>query len=606
MKRLLLAAIGTMAILAGLTACHQDNPDGLCILSSFSIQNVSGNYEPIKGTIDQNAQTISVTIPSEQASDEFLLAFTASEYDEVSVGGYAIYSGNVTIKPYDGMKFDLKDNISGLSNSYTLVVKYNDGNAVLKAVSFKKSENAALESDVAPDEIAPEMIVRVPGAAFRTELSMTVEAGSGDVIKVNNQEVASGSSIKVDTSFPIDITVSDPVANASSKYVVKVGKILDVVVTKLGSFKEGTMATSDLDVVINPADGLPYFAYVRKAGEDKYNGMSVVKWDGQAFSNVGASGFSNSASRAASKPRIAFAEDGTLFAYYVGGGVASRPTVMKYSGEWTFVGQEGNTSVNVNTSYVYPFFVLPGTSKPAFFYNGNTKNTPSYRTMNLNSFNGESWSESVVTGTVPAYGSGSTASSGMYYTSDMVAVGSKRYIGSAFNEFGYYVHEVGADGSISTIVDNYVPSGEKCGLPGNVSIAADKDGNLYFFGAVWTGAIMQIYKVDMAAKTLNAYASGIPVAISSSGGVSTKAEFGIYPDTNLIIAVYDDADSIPQFIYLNESVQWNKFEVADAVAAKTDYKIVFDGKGKGYISYISKDGSIELYGVGLEADILPE
>ena len=603
MKRIISTAISMMAILAVFTACNHENPDGVCEITSFSLQN-STTGDKIPGTIDQTGKTISVVVPAADIEKEFIVNFTTSEYDEVSVSGYALHSGMASIWPTDGMKIDVKDNVSGLSTSYTLIVKQNDGAAQLTAVSFKKAENSDLTEDVAPAEITPEMIVRVPGAAFQKELNMTVAAGEGDIIKVNGQEVASGSSTKVDTSFPIDITVSDEVAGASSQYVVKVGKILEVVVTKLGTYTEGTIATSDLDVAISPADGLPYFGFVRKAGEDKYNGMSVVKWDGNAFSNVGASGFSNSASRAASKPHIAFAEDGTLFAYYVGGGVASRPTVMKYSGEWAFVGQEGNTSVNVNTSYAFPFFVLPGSTKPAFFYNGNTKNTPSYRTMNFNVFNGDSWSESVVTGTVPAYGSGSTASSGMYYTSDIVAAGEKRYIGSSFNEFGYYIHEVGADGSLTSIVDNYIPAGEKCGLPGNVSIAADGEGNLYFLGAVWTGAIMQIYKVDIAGKTMNAYGTGIPVSISSSGGVNTKVEFGINPVSGLFVAAYDGTEG-PAFIFINESLQWNKFEVSGAEAAKTDYKILFDKEGNGYIAYISANG-IELYGIGFEADIIPE
>lgn len=603
MKRIILAAIGAMAILAGFTSCIKDNPDGLCEITSFALQNPNTG-EIIQGTIDQTGKTISLVVPAADAGKQFLVNFNATEYDEVSVGGIAIYSGMATISATDGMKIDVKDDVSAMTNSYTLVVKQNDGTAELVAVAFKKADNSALTEDVIPAEIAPEMVVRVPGEAFQKELTMTVEAGAGDKIKVNGADVENGAGVKVDTSFPVDITVSDEVAGISNQYVVKVGKILEVIVTKLGTYTEGTIATSDLDVAINPADGLPYFGFVRKVGEDKYNGMSVVKWDGNAFSNVGASGFSNSASRAASKPHIAFAEDGTLFAYYVGGAVANRPTVMKYSGEWAYVGQEGNTSVNVNTSYAYPFFVLPGSTKPAFFYNGNTKNTPSYRTMNFNVFNGDSWSESVVTGTVPAYGSGSTANSGMYYTSDIVAAGEKRYIGSSFNEFGYYIHEVGADGSLTSIVDNYIPAGEKCGLPGNVSIAADGEGNLYFLGAVWSGAIMQLYKVDIAGKTMNAYGTGIPVSISSSGGVSTKVEFGINPVSGLFVAAYDDTEG-PAFIFINESLQWNKFEVSDAAAAKTDYKILFNKEGNGYIAYISANG-IELYGIGLEADIIPE
>ena len=590
-----------MTVLVAFTACEpKETPDGRCELTSFSLlqkTNSSLSYD-INGVIDATARTISLTIPTSAGATSFIPTFVATDYDVVTIGSTELVSGSTSVAISNGTKVYLTDEVSGLTADYTIVVTDNDEKAELTSVSFNKADNDLLSEDVAPEAIAADMLVRVPGAAFKQELVLTVAGGFNDVVTVNNAK-AEGP-VKVDTSFPIDITVTDAVAGATTNYVLKVGKILEVIVTKLGTYTEGTLG-SDVDLAVSPVDNLPYFGYVRKVEGDKNNFMSVAKWDGASFSLVGKSGFNGDA-KAASKPQIAFAADGTLYAKYIGGEVASKPTIRKFVSEWEVAGEAGFSAVNNNTSYTFPFFVNPANSQPAYFFNGNTKNTPSYRTMNFAGFNGTAWSENVVTGTVPAYGSGSTASSGMYYGSSVAIVDGKAYLGSSFNEFGYYIHEVNADGTLSTIVDNFIPAGEKCGLPGTFALKADANGTLYFMGAVWNAGIMQIWKV--ADGTFTAYGEGMPVTISSSGSVSNKSTFGIGV-SNLFVSIVEDGDKIPVFQYLNEQYKWVKFEMDAPEATKSAFSMAADKDGNLYAAYISANG-IELYRIGLEADIIPE
>lgn len=601
MKRIISSVLCALTVMVAFTACEpKETPDGRCKLTAFSLLQKQNNNLPydINGTIDATAKTIALTIPTSVGAGSFVPTFTATDYDVVKIGGTELISGSTSAAISDGTKVSLTDEVSGLTNDYTIVITDNDEKAELTAVSFKLADNELLKEDVAPEAISENMLVRVPGAAFQKELMLTVAGGFNDEVSVNNEKVSGA--VKVDTSFPIDITVTDAVAGATASYVLKVGKILEIVVTKLGTYTEGTLG-SDVDLAVSPADNLPYFGYVRKVEGDKNNFMSVAKWDGAAFSLVGKSGFNGDA-KAASKPQIAFAADGTLYAKYIGGEVANRPTIRKYVSEWEIVGGEGFTSVNNNTSYTFPFFVNPANSQPALYYNGNTKSTPSYRTMNFAGFNGDSWAENVVTGTVPAYGSGSTASSGMYYGSSVAVVGGKAYLGSSFNEFGYYVHEVNADGTLNTIVDNFIPEGEKCGLPGTFALKADSKGILYFWGAVWQAGIMQLWKV--ADGSFTAYGDGVPVTISSSGSVSNKSAFGIGV-SDLFVSIVENGDKIPVFKYLNDQYQWVDFTMDAPVAAKSACSMAADKDGNLFVAYISADG-IELYRIGLEADIIPE
>lgn len=606
MKKWISIAACMLAAVSALLSCQpKETPDGKCELTAFALKSGLNSALPsdINGTIDASAKTITLVIPTSVTETRFIPTFTATEYDVVKVGGTVVTSGETTVSILDGTKVSLSDEVSAMSAEYTIVVQANDGVAELLSVSFKAADNTLLDADVIPEAIAPEMVVRVPGAAFRKELVVSVTAGQNDVVKVNNTAVESGTTLKVDTSFPIDINVTDAVAGATANYVLKVGKVLEYVITKLGTYTEGTI--NDFTMTLNPTDNLPYFAYTRKVGEEKNNNVSIAKWNGSGFALVGPTGAADVSARAASKPKVAFAKDGGLYVFYLGGEVASRPTVKKLDSDWVLVGAAGFTPANNNTSYIYPFFVHPANSKPFYFWNGNTKNVDSYRTMNVSTFSGDSWTSNVVS-TVPAYGSGSTASSGMYYTSSAVVTDSKVYIGSSLNEFGYFVHEVNGDGSVNPIVYDFLPDGAPHGLPGSLQLKAGADGALFLMAAVRVGdGTMQIFSVDQGNKTLKAYGAGFPITVSSSGSITEDFGFAVNPVNGLVVAVHDGESSVPVFTYLDDSLQWSTFAVDSPAAASSVYYADFDKDGNGYISYQSSAG-IELYKVALEADILPE
>ena len=604
MKKIVSTAACILAAVSFLVSCQpKETPDGKCEITAFSLPASlnSALSADVNGTIDASAKTITLVLPASVTSRTFVPTFTASEYDVVKIAGATITSGETSATIADGTKISVSDDISVLTAEYTIAIKENDEAAALTAISFKAADNSLLSEDVAPDAIEPQMLVRVPAAAFRQELTLTVAAGENDAIKVNNTSVESGSSIKVDTSFPVDITVTDEVAGKTAQYVLKVGKILEYVVTKLCSYTDGSL--SDYSIVLNPNDNLPYIAYTRKIGDEKYNNISVAKWNGSTFGILGTGGFADASARSASKPRIAFAPDGTIYAGYLGGEVASKPTIKKFDSDWTLFGTAGATEHNNNSSYDYPLFVHPANSKVSFYWRGNTKKVDTYRTMNFTQFNGTEWVSNIVSGTVPAY---AADGSGMYYTSSLVQLGDKLYMASAFNQYGYYIQEVGGDGTLTTIVENYKPSESPHGLPANLKLITDGSA-LYLVAVDRASAAVFVYTVDIAGKTLKALGSGIPVTISSNGGVSEEVAADISPVDGLIVSIYETASGIPVFAYMNADTgyQWQKFAVEGAPESKGALSVVFDKDGKGYITYQSAE-AIEVFSVGLEADIIPE
>ena len=604
MKRFISIALCAALLGVSLASCKKDPvPDGAVGLQSFSLTKALNSTLPedVVGKIDASANTVSAVMKKSVTTTSFIPTFSATEYDEVSIGGMLLESGVSQCTIADGTKITVKDPVSNLTATYTIVLTPNDEKAELVSVKFTKADNSDLTEDVAPEAIASEMLVRVPAAAFQKTLKITCTAGENDEIKINGASCADGTA-SVDTSFPIDIVVTDAVAGTSTTYVLKVGKILSIVVKHLATYTEGTLG-STFDMEMN--GDVPYIAYVRKADGDSYNRAAVVKWNGTGFETVGGTGFSAD-TKAASQISMTFDGSGTPYVKYAGGEASSRNTVQKLNGStWEIVGKASFNSGNINTSYPMPIVFQEGATQPTIFFNGNAKAvTAYYRTMGMVVFNGTEWVESAVSG-VPAYGT-KTTSGGMYYGSVVTKYGSKVYMLSAYNQYGFYVHELTGGNTLTPIVEDYIPSGETYGLPGNFCIACDSKGTPYIFEALAKGTKMQIYKVDASGKTVSEYGPGLAITVSSLGSVTEDAAFGINPVSDMFVAVIDDPDAkVPVFKYLDENLQWQDFTVDFAKEPKSSYIIRYDSKGTGYVAFTTADG-LEFFSIDYEDDIIPE
>ena len=603
MKRILAFISLALIAVAGAVSCNNDpKADGLVQIKSFSLQSSLNSTltSDVTGAIDETAKTIALAIP-EGAGSSFIPTFTTTDDDVVTSGSTVVTSGVTSISITDGAKLSVTDEVSGLSTSYSLSVKENDGAAELKSVAFLKEDNSALTEDAAPEAIAAEMIVRVPSAAFKQELTLTVEAGLNDVVKVNGAEVTDGK-VKVDTSFPIDITVTDEVAKTSTSYVLKVGKILEYVISKVGTISDGTRIYPTFDIQINPKDGTPWIAYYKEI-EGSVSRVAVVRLDGTSFPYIGESCLSPE-TRDAKNPVLAFAGDGTAFLKYTGGEVANRNTVKKFTTTWETCGKESLNNSNVNTSYASPLYIQSN-GQPAFFFSANSGDYK--RSIVSECFNGTDWVEKPAfgNGIAPKYGEPS-GKAGNFYGSANTTHKGKTYMLSSFNEWGYFIHEVGDDCSLQTVVYDYKPGTSDYGVFVNMTISSDGE-NLFAFVSDKSNTKMQVYKVDFEGKTLTEYGEGLTVTISTNGTPKESAAFAASP-SGLLVSAIEDSDNNTYFKYLNSNLQWENFTMSEApvkISSTGDYHIVFNSEGTGYIAYTS-DKVIEVYKVALEADVLPE
>lgn len=484
--------------------------------------------------------------------------------------------------------------------------------AELKSFALLKADNAALPADVVA-EISANMVIRVPGSEAGKKFTATVTAGENDEVKVNGVAPDANGKVEVNSAAPIDIIVTNTKSELTATYEVKIGKILATIVTHAGSYTEAeTSWRSDICLAINPKDNTPYMAYARKKTSedpaDKSNRIAVVKWDGSAFVPVGAPGITDGTSRQAILCDLAFSGE-TPYVLFYGEKTANIPGALKFDGSaWTSVGTQ-EFGERITATYGLPkLYFIDG--KPGFVTTHNVSKTDPYRNAVRYNFNGTSWDQTPFIPGLPKYGE-KGGNDGVFYSA-RVATDSKGtvYAVTSNNLYGYYVFNV--SNSWETLVDNYIPDGETYGVPSSLAIKVGPDDAVYVLGAISSKAQYQIYRYNKDAATkLETFAGPVQVTPGSSGAVKETMCFGINPTTGEIVGAYIKESKL-YFAVIDENRQWTEFKEVEGVktpSAGDSIALAFAPDGTGYIAIVAEVesvSSIELFKIGLEADVLPE
>ena len=497
----------------------------------------------------------------------------------------------------------------------------------LTSLALLASDNSDLTEDIVISDItssAP-MIVRIEGGGKGKTLVATVTAGENDVITDGAGSVITNGKISFDASYALDIIVRNTESKLSTAYELKVGKILKTVVTRLASYYEANAETgmiSNYAMAINPADGLPYIAYMRKTTVDgvmeSNSLLSVVKWNptSSKLELVGDPGFPANAAATVKAPLfIGFDKNNTPEVVYGGGDVANLVSAKKFaSGSWQDLGTPGFGEKYASGLITTEMYKNPVSGEFGFFLRNDIKND-TYRRCHANmEFDGTSWvtKHSVLPGL-------QDGTNNAFYCANGVNTASAAYVITSCNGLGYSIYKNTDGNNWSVVVDNFLPENTPSGVPYPM-LRADKDGNLYAFVPMYTTSKMQMYKVDEANSTLIPYGNAFSAVFSSNGGNNEMPNMAINPVTSEIIAVKRDATlNRMQWTVLDpETKQWAAFntipeEGVDTKVAETATQLVYNASGVAYLAYYLQTPvsgktitSIELCKIGIEDDILPE
>lgn len=538
--------------------------------------------------------------------------------------------------------------------------------AVLTSVKVLAADNEGIiTEDIVVDEISETMIVRIPGGGVGKTITVTVTVGENDVVKINDEEISEDGKASFDATYPADIVVTNSKSGNKISFVLKVGKVLEIVGQpvalwhgEMERFWGGPLLT------VSSKDDMPYIAYTRKIisriysettgeGEEAVTKIKAdmesnpraraIKWNGSAFVEVGETPFSDHGQFANATTIIeAFdaAPNGDIYVLLRAEKNSSRLTVMKFDGSaWSYVGGNGpdpgptdgsdKTTDNeheINSTNVtspareIDFFFAGG--KPGFVTKGNAKSVDKSE-ADLFEFDGSAWNKTIGLQGVPTYAE--TSNKAAFWGARSVSVGDVVYLLAQSNERGYYLLKK-ENGVWTKVVDNFIPEGATCGLNGSMEIAANAEGQVFIFVANWQGGVMQIYRLNSTNNTFEAYASALPTPITEKGAVQLEMRFGINPVSGQFIAVRAGSvkeedgtvnadDKNLYFAMVDENRQWTEWVKIDSAPVSGDLSsMAFTSDGTAWVAYetgftldgFEAAGQLQLVRVGLEADILPE
>lgn len=476
--------------------------------------------------------------------------------------------------------------------------------AELTSVSVLAEDNAELISEDIEIPVESSMAVRLSGGGRDKELVLTLVAGKDDAIFIDEEKVIGGKA-KIDASFPVDIIVRDTVGNITTAYELKVKNTVGMTIDLVNQYVEENCAAGMEDRLGMAAapNGDVYITYMSTAtvdGVKQKQNLSVIKWDGTAVSQVGKAGFVDVSSNPVSYPiSVKVNSKGNPVVMYSGGLVKGLISVMEFNGgNWNFIGTDKGVSQKFSVAYGTPqFYFNPKTGNPGFFYMCSTSKTdPNYRNYTEASYNGSDWSLDFGSlGDFPKYSDGS-----IFYMAAACNTKDVAWIVTSCNQKGYYVYKK-TDSSWECVVNNFVPEGEPYGVPSNLSIKADADGNVYVFAAHSSAAKMQLYKVNEAGKSLDIYGNAFVCTPGSSGAIKDQASFDISEKGQFVAVVAD------KFYVLNADKQWefaNNLYMPGTLGKYSSYFMEFTGAESGVFTTTLDDAegntSICIYKFGPE------
>lgn len=497
----------------------------------------------------------------------------------------------------------------------------------LTSLALLASDNSDLTEDIVISDItssAP-MIVRIEGGGNGKTLVATVTAGENDVITDGAGSVITNGKITFDASYALDIIVRNTESKLSTAYELKVGKILKTVVTKIASYAEKNAEygmAQYFRMAINPADGLPYIAYLRKTTVDgvqeKMNLASVVKLNPTTnkLEFVGDPGFPSDATKEVSSPIfIGFDKNNTPEVLYYAGEVEKTLSAKKYiGGSWQNLGTPGFGEVVTDSFGISDLYKNPVSGELGVFLTNNIKSDANYRCHVNFEYDGSEWvmKHDILPGLPKLSGTTTNA----FFCAGAVNTTSAAYVITNINGGGYSVFKNTDGNNWKVVVDNFIPDGEEKGLA-SPTIRLDKDGNLYAAVSINSTGTVQAYKVDEANGTF------IPYGNTFEAANTDNPVMAINPVTNEFFAAKVDKESskIKWTVLDPETKQWSSFNtIPDGIGTvpyprtKPMCQVVFNASGVGYLAYylqtkVEGEGTattIELCKIATEDDILPE
>ncbi|MBO5601457.1 MAG: hypothetical protein J5957_02465 [Prevotella sp.] len=483
--------------------------------------------------------------------------------------------------------------------------------ARLLSFGFYKADNSGLTADYVAEipafvagTTSYEVNIAMPADVDKSALIARFTVNSGNSVSVDGVPQTSQFT-ENDFEDPIDYLVRNSSRNQNIRYTINVVELKEKSWTEVATLDAAALSGveghtgvySGAVMVVNPKDNIPYVAYGARGVDNK---LSVAKFEDGAWKQVGSALFSPVIN--SSHFDFDIAPDGTPYVAFgdkEATSLANSLSVMKFDGSaWSNVGDQG--FFKVQAQYVGLAALDNGL---AVGLQNNSKNGEiPQRAMGIATWNGSAWT----TGESALLSSGQ----GMYITkmgdngkiATLISInrGKVNDVNYGHNIFKY------ENGNWESLLTNFVEpnASQTYASPNQMGTKVASDGTIY----AWTADDAQtsgVYQVRLKKYNANTKAwetiggNSLPLGLES--GLESHVIVDIAIDSEGIVFVaFNNYKDQKKLYVMNLDPNTNQWTTAKQLATDADdINIDFAADGTGYITYTDGSNKIHMFKYGI-------
>ncbi len=496
---------------------------------------------------------------------------------------------------------------------FTFTVSAVAEDARLLSFGFYKADNSGLTADYVAEipafvagTTSYEVNIAMPADVDKSALIARFTVNSGNSVSVDGVPQTSRFT-ENDFEDPIDYLVRNSNRTQNIRYTITVVELKEkswtevatLDATALSGNEAFTGVYSGAVMVVNPKDNVPYVAYGARGVDNK---MSVAKYEGGAWQQVGSALFSPVIN--GSHYDFDIAPDGIPYVAFGDQDATSLKgalTVMKYDGStWSNVGDQGFFKVQAQ----YPGFAALNNGLAANLVNNSASGSIARRTMGIATWDGSAWTtgESALLASGQGVYMTKMGDNGKIAISISINRGAVDGVNYGHNIFKY------ENGTWESLLTNFLEPGatQTSIAQGSFGTKIAPDGTIY----AWTGDdapnTTKIYQVRL--KKYNASTKAwetvggntLPLGIDEGFESHINVDLAFDSDGTPFVAFKHYKDQQKLYV-MNLDPKTNQWTTPQLLATETDdVNIDFAADGTGYITYTDDSNKIHLFKYGYD------
>lgn len=477
--------------------------------------------------------------------------------------------------------------------------------ARLLSFGFYMEDNANLTSDYVAEIPAfvsgtntYEINIALPANVDKSKLIARFSVNSGNTVSVDGTAQTSQVT-QNDFEDPVDYTVSNSNKTQNIRYTINVVELKSKGWTEVATLDAAALSGvegftgvySDAKMVVSPKDKAPYVAYGARGVDSK---MSVAKFEDGAWKQVGSALFSPIIN--GSHFDFDIANDGTPYVAFgdkEAASLASSLSVMKFDGSaWTNVGDQG--FFKAQSQYVGIAALDNGLA--ACLQNNSASGAIPRRTMGVATWDGSAWTtgESALLAAGQQMYTCKMGDNGKVATLISINRGAVDGVNYGHNIFKY------ENGTWESLATNFVESGasQTSIAQGSFGTKVASDGTIY----AWTGDNapgsyqVRLKKYNAESKAWETVGGNtLPLGFDGDFDSHLIVDIAIDP-SGTIFVIFNDFDDQKKLYVINLDPNTNQWTAKQQLTTDaSDINIDFDADGIGYISYTDASNKIHLF-----------